>query len=52
MTAQKKIVILAGPNGDAGMRNFLQIYRTRVDYWQWLDNSGTTPRLLDEGTNE
>jgi predicted ABC-type ATPase len=35
----------------AGMRNFLQIYRSRVDYWQWLDNSGMTPRLLDEGTN-
>lgn len=35
----------------AGMRNFVDIYRTRVDYWQWLDNSGTTPRLLDEGTN-
>jgi predicted ABC-type ATPase len=35
----------------AGMRNFLEIYRYRVDYWQWLDNSGLTPRLLEEGTN-
>jgi predicted ABC-type ATPase len=35
----------------SGMRNFLEIYRSRVDYWQWLDNSGETPRLLDEGTN-
>jgi predicted ABC-type ATPase len=35
----------------AGMRNFLEIYRDRVDDWQWFDNSGETPRLLDEKTN-
>jgi predicted ABC-type ATPase len=35
----------------AGMRNFREIYRHRVDYWQWLDNSGPAPRLLEEGTN-
>lgn len=34
----------------AGMRNFLGIYRQRVDYWQWFDNSGPVPRLLEEGT--
>jgi predicted ABC-type ATPase len=35
----------------AGMRNFLEIYRQRVDFWQLFDNSGATPRLLDEGRN-
>lgn len=33
---------------DAGLRNFRDVYRHRVDYWQWIDNSGETPRLLDE----
>jgi predicted ABC-type ATPase len=36
---------------DVGLRNFLTLYRYRVDYWQWFDNSGPSPRLLDEGTN-
>jgi predicted ABC-type ATPase len=35
----------------SGMRNFLEVYRYRVDYWQWFDNSGRTPQLLEEGTN-
>ncbi|HEX7191308.1 MAG TPA: zeta toxin family protein [Thermoanaerobaculia bacterium] len=35
----------------AGMRNFLHVYRQRVDYWQWYDNSGPQPRLLEEGAN-
>jgi predicted ABC-type ATPase len=35
----------------SGMRNFLEIYRLLADYWQWFDNSGTAPRLLDEGVN-
>ena len=35
----------------SGMRNFLEIYRQRVDYWQWFDNSGPVPRLLEEGSN-
>jgi predicted ABC-type ATPase len=34
---------------DAGLRNFEQIYRRRVDFWQWFDNSGLSPVLLDEG---
>lgn len=33
----------------AGMRNFLDVYRQRVDFWQWYDNSGPRPRLLQEG---
>lgn len=36
---------------NSGLRNFLDLYRNRVDYWQWLDNSGPLPRLLDEGAN-
>jgi len=34
-----------------GLRNFLDVYRHRVDYWQWIDNSGPLPWLLDEGTS-
>ena len=34
---------------DAGRRNFLQIYRHRVDYWMWFDNSGDEPILIEEG---
>jgi predicted ABC-type ATPase len=34
----------------SGLSNFLNIYRHRVDYWQWFDNSGAVPRLADEGT--
>ncbi len=33
----------------AGMRNFLELYRQRVDYWIWYDNSGTRPVLLGKG---
>ena len=32
----------------AGLRNFAEIYRHRVDYWHWLDNGGPEPVLLDE----
>lgn len=35
----------------SGLNNFLKIYRYRVDYWQWFDNSGRPPLLLDEGRN-
>jgi len=35
----------------SGMRNFLDVYRHRVDVWQWFDNSGARPRLLEEGSN-
>jgi predicted ABC-type ATPase len=34
-----------------GMRKFVDVYRHRVDYWQWFDNSDEEPRLLDEGSN-
>jgi len=34
-----------------GMRNFLDVYRDRVDFWQWFDNSGSRPLLLEEGEN-
>jgi predicted ABC-type ATPase len=35
----------------SGIRNFLQAYRYRVDYWEWWDNSGAAARLLQEGSN-
>lgn len=35
----------------AGMKNFQTIYCQRVDYWQWYDNSGEIPRLINEGAN-
>ncbi|HEY6136773.1 MAG TPA: AAA family ATPase [Thermoanaerobaculia bacterium] len=34
-----------------GLRNFLELYRHRVDHWQWYDNSGPSPVLLEEGSN-
>jgi predicted ABC-type ATPase len=34
-----------------GLRNFRDVYRPRVDFWQWYDNGGPTPRLLEEGEN-
>ena len=34
-----------------GLRNFKQVYRHRVDVWQWFDNSGPVPRLLEEALN-
>lgn len=35
----------------AGLRNFRDVYRYRVDHWQWFDNSGSFPQLLEEGSN-
>ena len=35
----------------AGLRNFHDVYRHRVDYWQCFDNGGDTPILIDEGGN-
>jgi len=34
-----------------GLNNFLTVYRQRVDFWQWYDNSGDVPQLIDEGAN-
>jgi len=33
----------------SGRRNFLEIYRHRVNYWQWFDNSSKVPLLVEEG---
>ncbi|HEY0872121.1 MAG TPA: zeta toxin family protein [Vicinamibacterales bacterium] len=33
----------------AGLRNFREVYRHRVDYWQLFDNSGDLPILVEEG---
>jgi predicted ABC-type ATPase len=35
----------------AGKRNFSRIYQPIVDEWARYDNSGPTPKLLDEGVN-
>ena len=35
----------------SGMRNFIEVYRKKVDFWQLYDNSGPRPRLIDEGAN-
>ena len=35
----------------SGIKNFHDIYRSRVDFWQWFDNSGPVPQLRDEGGN-
>jgi len=36
---------------DSGMRNFLEVYRYRVDSWQWFDNSELRPQLVEEGAH-
>ena len=33
----------------SGMRNFRDVYRARVDFWQWFDNSGPVPQFREEG---
>ncbi|HEV7922528.1 MAG TPA: AAA family ATPase [Thermoanaerobaculia bacterium] len=37
---------------DSGLRNFQLVYRDRVDYWQWFNNSGPRPQLLEEGSHQ
>ena len=34
-----------------GFKNFKNTYRHIVNYWQWFDNSGHTPTLIDKGEN-
>lgn len=34
-----------------GVKSFYDIYRSRVDFWQWFDNSGPAPQLREEGGN-
>jgi len=36
----------------AGLKNFLDVYRDLVDYWQWIDNSIPNGVLLEEGTHD
>ncbi|MBU1396355.1 MAG: Zeta toxin family protein, partial [Gammaproteobacteria bacterium] len=35
----------------SGVKNFHDVYRSRVDFWQWFDNSGPAPQLREEGEN-
>jgi predicted ABC-type ATPase len=36
----------------AGMRNFQNTYRDRMDFGVWYDNSGTRRRLVQRGRNQ
>lgn len=36
---------------DTGLRNFWSIYCGIVDSWEFHDNSGQSPRLIDRGTD-
>ncbi len=36
---------------DTGLRNFWSIYSKIVDSWELYDNSGSSPRLMDKGSN-
>ncbi|MFA6311329.1 MAG: zeta toxin family protein [Sterolibacterium sp.] len=36
---------------EAGLIHFRETYRSRVDYWQLLDNSEKSSRLIEEGIN-
>ncbi|RYE90672.1 MAG: zeta toxin [Cytophagaceae bacterium] len=38
-----------GRRYQAGLQNFLRLYKSRVDYWLLIDNSRTQPELLAEG---
>jgi len=35
----------------SGLQHFREVYRHRVDFWQWYDNSGESPELLEEGVH-
>lgn len=36
----------------AGVKNFINLYKDKVDYWLLIDNSGTEPELIAEGRIE
>ncbi len=36
----------------AGIKNFWELYRPLVDQWEYFDNSGQDPILLDRGYHE
>lgn len=35
----------------AGLKNFINLYKDKVDYWMLIDNSKTEPELIAEGRN-
>ena len=37
---------------DSGMRNFFDVYRNLVDYWQWFNNNGSVQSLIEEGQRD
>ncbi len=42
---------VVGRRFDTGLRNFRSIYCKMVDSWELYDNSGSSPRLIDKGSN-
>ena len=36
---------------EAGLRNFHLVYKTLVEKWEYFDNSGMAPVLIEEGRN-
>lgn len=36
----------------AGLKNFVDLYKDKVDYWMLIDNSKTEPELIAEGRME
>ena len=34
-----------------GLKNFINLYRDKVNYWMLIDNSGAEPELIAEGRN-
>ena len=35
----------------AGLKNFINLYKDKVNYWMLIDNSGAEPELIAEGRN-
>jgi predicted ABC-type ATPase len=36
----------------SGLKNFIDLYKNKVDYWMLIDNSNTEPELIEEGRIE
>jgi predicted ABC-type ATPase len=36
----------------SGLKNFIDLYKNKVDYWMLIDNSNTEPELIAEGRIE
>ena len=50
MSPDKKIVIIAGPNGARArrrLRNFHRVYKPLADVWRHFDNADDEAELID-----